>query len=256
MTHRYKNATKLGYKRLLSHRIEKIKPADYWRVLLLRTMGNFLIVGSLFLIAKTFYLPVREEIRYFVDKTIQKKYIVSEVSTSNFKLQREETQPKGLLAKALNLDTVEILTPQDPNYSIVIPKIGANSRVIANVDASDEKTYLDVLNRGVAHAWGTAFPGEGGHIFLFAHSPDYFWNVGTYNAIFYLLGKLMKGDEVDLFYQGQRYTYKVINTTIVDPSQVEYLTRKTNKEFLTLQTCWPPGTTLKRLLVFATRVIE
>src|SRR3989338_4506456 len=82
MTHRYKNATKLGYKRLLSHRIEKIKPADYWRVLLLRTMGNFLIVGSLFLIAKTFYLPVREEIRYFVDKTIQKKYIVSEVQTS------------------------------------------------------------------------------------------------------------------------------------------------------------------------------
>lgn len=249
MTQRYRNATKIGYKRLITHKLEKIKPADYWRVLALRTFGNFLIIGSLLLIAKTFYLPVREEIRYFIDNMIQKQYIVSELPT-------ETPRPKGLLAKALNLKTVEFLTPQDPNYGIIIPKIGANSRVVANVDASDEKTYLEVLNRGVAHAWGTAFPGEGGHIFLFAHSTDYFWNVGTYNAIFYLLGKLQKGDEVDLFYKGQRYTYKVINTTIVDPSQVEYLTRKTNKEFLTLQTCWPPGTTLKRLLVFATRVAE
>lgn len=256
MVHRYRNATKLGYKRLLTHKLEKIKPADYWRVLVLRTFGNFLIIGSLFLIAKTFYLPVREEIRYFVDKTIQKKYVVVDNKQQVTSSEQQATIPKGLLAKALNLKTVEFLAPQDPNYSIVIPKIGANSRVVANVDASDEETYLDVLNRGVAHAWGTAFPGEGGHIFLFAHSTDYFWNVRTYNAIFYLLGKLQKGDEVDMFYKGQRYTYKVINTTIVDPSQVEYLTRKTNKEFLTLQTCWPPGTTLKRLLVFATRVTE
>jgi Sortase (surface protein transpeptidase) len=61
---------------------------------------------------------------------------------------------------------------------------------------------------------------------------------------------------VNIFYKGQRFVYKVIGKKIVDPKQVEYLTRKSNKEFLTLQTCWPPGTTLKRLLVFATRVVE
>jgi sortase A len=70
------------------------------------------------------------------------------------------------------------------------------------------------------------------------------------------LGKLEKGDEVNIFYKGQRFVYKVIDKKIVDPEQVEYLTRKTNKEFLTLQTCWPPGTTLKRLLVFAVRKVE
>ncbi|PJC82271.1 hypothetical protein CO007_00285, partial [Candidatus Roizmanbacteria bacterium CG_4_8_14_3_um_filter_36_10] len=94
------------------------------------------------------------------------------------------------------------------------------------------------------------------HIFLFAHSTDYFWNVGNYNAVFYLLNKLEKNEEVNLFYQGTRYVYRVIGKEIVDPSQVQYLTRKTNREFLTLQTCWPPGTTLKRLLVFAVRVAE
>jgi sortase A len=151
---------------------------------------------------------------------------------------------------------VEILAPEDPNFDIIIPKIGANSRIISNVDVSDEQVYLDALQNGVAQAVGTDFPGEGGHIFLFAHSTDYIWNVGTYNAVFYLLYKLEPGDEVDLFYEGHRYVYKVIGKKVVEPTEVEYLTRETNKEFLTLQTCWPPGTTLQRLLVFATRVVE
>ena len=70
------------------------------------------------------------------------------------------------------------------------------------------------------------------------------------------INKLEPSDEVNLFYKGQRYAYRIIGKRVVDPSEVIYLTRKTNKEFLTLQTCWPPGTTLKRLLVFAVRVAE
>src|SRR3989338_4293517 len=235
----------------------KLKTPEYTKILTLRTIGNFLVLSSLFLIGKTFYLPVREEIRYFVDRTIQKKYIVAD---QPYQLPHDRgldgNRPKGLLAKALNLKEVEFLVPEDPNFSVVIPKIGANAKILSNIDASDEKAYLDALNKGVAHALGTKFPGESGHIFLFAHSTDYFWNVGTYNAIFYLLNKLAKGDEVDVFFQGQRYVYRVVDRVIADPSQVEYLTRKSNKEFLTLQTCWPPGTSFKRLLVFATRVIE
>lgn len=216
---------------------------------MMRTIGNFLVLSSIFMIAKTFYLPVKEEIRYFVDKQIKKEYFIS-----TEKVKPEE--PKGLLAKAFNIKKVEYLTPEDPNFSIIIPKIGANARIIANVDSSDEKIYLPILQKGVAQAWGTSFPGEGGHIFLFAHSTDYFWNVGTYNAIFYLLHKLEISDEITIIYKGQRFLYRVIGKNVVDPSEVQYLTRKTNKEFLTLQTCWPPGTTLKRLLVFATRVSE
>lgn len=216
---------------------------------MMRTIGNFLVLSSIFMIAKTFYLPVKEEIRYFVDKQIKKEYFIS-----TEKVKPEE--PKGLLAKAFNIKKVEYLTPEDPNFSIIIPKIGANARIIANVDSSDEKIYLPILQKGVAQAWGTSFPGESGHIFLFAHSTDYFWNVGTYNAIFYLLHKLEISDEITIIYKGQRFLYRVIGKNVVDPSEVQYLTRKTNKEFLTLQTCWPPGTTLKRLLVFATRVSE
>lgn len=232
------------------------KSGDYYRVLILRTVGNFLILTSLFMIGKTFYQPVREEARYFIDQIVQKRYFVAGTNAAREVQQNPQEIPKGELAKLLDIQNVEILTPKDTNFGIVIPKIGANANIIANVDPANEPVYLEALKHGVAHASGTAFPGEGGHIFLFAHSTDYIWNVGTYNAVFYLLYKLEKGDEVDVFYKGQRYVYKVIDKKIVDPSQVEYITRKTNNEFLTLQTCWPPGTTLKRQLVFATRVAQ
>ncbi len=219
---------------------------EYIFTLLLRTVGNFLILTSLFFIAKTFYQPVREEIRYGLDKFNSKQYVVVE--------KKDEARVRGLLAQTLKNSNFQILTPKDAEFSVVIPKIAANANVIPNVDVTNEDEYLKVLKNGVAHAAGTAFPGEGGHIYLFAHSTDYIWNVGSYNAVFYLLYKLEPGDEVSIFYKGQRYLYRVTGKEVVDPSQVEYLTRKTDKEFLTLQTCWPPGTTLKRMLIFAERV--
>ena len=227
--------------------------AEYNKTLLLRTIGNVLILSSVAMMIKTFYLPVKQELQYALNSTFNKSYILSSTPTDS---TSEPEDRRGLLAKALTGNEREVLIPQDTDFSIVIPKIGANSNVIGNVNSADESEYSNALLKGVAHALGTAFPGEGGHIFLFAHSTDYFWNIGSYNAVFYLLSKLEKNDEVNLFYKGQRYRYQVVSKQIVDPSQVEYITRKTNKEFLTLQTCWPPGTTLKRQLIFATRIVN
>jgi len=258
------NHTKIKRTQLIHHhlqqRLDKITSSEYLKILLLRTVGNFLVLSSLFMAAKTFYQPAREEIKYLVNRITNKQYVVAvpaRQGKDDMKFRLDDSKKgKGFLAQNFKINQVEVINPEDPNFSIVIPKIGANARILANVNAANETEYLEALQQGVAHTGGTAFPGEGGHIFLFAHSTDYFWNVGTYNAVFYLLYKLEKEDEVDLFYKGQRYVYKIIGKEIVDPSRVEYLTRKTNKEFLTLQTCWPPGTTLKRLLLFATRVSE
>lgn len=226
---------------------------DYNKTLFLRTIGNVLILSSLAMMIKTFYLPVKQELQYALNSTFNKSYVVSSTSTEP---ESSTEDQRGLLAKALTGNKREILVPQNTDFSIVIPKIGANSNIISNVNSANEAEYSNALLKGVAHALGTTFPGEGGHIFLFAHSTDYFWNIGSYNAVFYLLSKLEKKDEVNLFYKGQRYRYQVVSKQIVDPSQVEYITRKTNKEFLTLQTCWPPGTTLKRQLIFATRIVN
>lgn len=203
---------------------------------------------------KTFYQPVHNEIRYAIGSYYKKQYVVQTTAESQGATQTEDR--RGMLARLMTGRQVEVLAPKDADFSIIIPKVGANSSVVPNVDAANESEYLDALNYGVAHTRGTAFPGEGGHIYLFAHSTDYFWNVGNYNAVFYLIYKLESGDEIDLFYKGQRYVYNVIDKLEVGPDEVQYLTRQSNNEFLTLQTCWPPGTTLRRLLVFATRVAE
>jgi len=245
-----KNATSIH------HHIKRAKRQEYLLILLLRTLGNFLILASLFMIGKTMYQPAAQEVRYLYNSLTNKTYVVATPDEMKFALQTQTAGAKGSLTRLIAGKKADVLVPENPDFSIVVPKIGANARIIPNVDTSNERDYLSALKKGVAHALGTAFPGEGGHIFLFAHSTDYFWNVGAYNAIFYLLDKLNRGDEINIFYKGQRYVYHVIAKQIVDPSQVEYLTRKTNKEFLTLQTCWPMGTTFKRLLVFATRVSE
>ena len=230
------------------HHLKKhMKSGEYYRILSLRTFGNFLILAALFMIARTFYQPAVEEARFFINNYLQKQYVVANGKNA---IETPAVQPGGL-AKLLNLKQVEVLTPVNTEFSILIPKIGANSIIIPNVNPANEDEYLAALKKGVAHALGTNFPGENGHIFLFAHSADNIFDVGTYNAVFYLLYKMEKNDEINLFYKDKRYIYKVIDKKIVDPSEVNYLTRKTDSEFLTLQTCYPPGTTLKRLLIFA-----
>jgi sortase A len=208
------------------------------------------------MIIKTFYQPIREEFRFFIDRITEKKYTISDVNNYQNINQQSPNINKITIVDLFKKNQTQTLIPEDPYFSIIIPKIGANAKIIPNVNAGEKQEYLDSLQQGVAHTLGTSFPGEKGHIFLFAHSTDYFWNIGNYNAVFYLLYKLEKNDNITIVYQGKRYLYKVIGSQIVNPSQVEYVSRKSNKEFLTLQTCWPPGTTLKRLLVYAIRASE
>lgn len=141
------------------------------------------------------------------------------------------------------------ITPVDDNFGIIIPKISANAKVIANVDPYNSIEYQRVLTKGVAHALGTVFPGQSGNVFIFSHSSADFFNATRYNSIFYLLNKLEKGDEIFLFYQKEKFKYQVIEKKTVESSEVKYLANAGDKKTVTLMTCWPPGTTLKRLIV-------
>lgn len=146
---------------------------------------------------------------------------------------------------------IKILSPVDNDFSIVIPKININSKVFANTSVSDKVQYSQILQEGVAHAESTYLPGEGGTVYLFAHSTDYIWNIARFNAEFYLLKELKTDDLVNLVYQGKVYTYRVDKAKVVNADETYYIKPKKNGEELILQTCWPPGTTWKRLLIFA-----
>ena len=137
-----------------------------------------------------------------------------------------------------------------PNNYISVPKIHAQAPVTFNVNAFNETEYQEVLKKGVAHAKNTSLPGEKGSMFIFAHSSGNPVEISNYNTIFLKLGELEKNDEIQIKKDNKIYTYKVTGKKVVWPNEVEYL--KQDKNQLILQTCWPIGTSLKRLLVFAT----
>ncbi|MCX6730795.1 MAG: hypothetical protein NTZ55_03025, partial [Candidatus Roizmanbacteria bacterium] len=60
----------------------------------------------------------------------------------SFSIQKA-TDQKGLLTRTIDGKKAEVLVPEDANLSVVIPKIGANARVVAGVDTANEREYSE-----------------------------------------------------------------------------------------------------------------
>ena len=210
-----------------------------------RFVPQAFILGGIFGLSVIFSPLILKEAEYRLAVLKKEKIIIADIKSE-----------KGSFGKLLDKKGVKILQPVDPWFSLLIPKIGLNTKVLANVNSTDKDQYSQALKTGAAHAAGTYLPGEKGRVFLFGHSTDYIWNIPRFNAIFYLLKELKKNDEINIIYQGKRHIYQVSNRKIVNSSEVAYLKPKWGEEEIILQTCWPPGTTWKRLLVFARPKIQ
>lgn len=197
--------------------------------------GTTLVFISLILSGLVFYPVISAEIQYKASLLLRNKLKLNQPVTGRVLGARAE---KG-----------------EKTFDIVIPKLYISSSVTPNIDPFNKEEYLNALKEGVAHAKGSTLPGEEGNVFIFAHSTDSPLNISRYNAVFYLVNKLEKGDEVDLFFGDKKFQYKITDIKIVSADAVEYLQKKGNEKTLTLMTCWPPGTTLKRLLIIGKQVI-
>lgn len=133
---------------------------------------------------------------------------------------------------------------------LIIPKIRTNVPIFWNV-SQDQITQK--LQDGVAHYEGTAVPGQVGNIFIFGHSSYYLWAAGSYKDVFALLNELSGGDKIYVQYNGAQFAYEVTGQTVVDPDDTSVLTQG-NEKILSLMTCVPVGTNLKRLVVTAKQV--
>ena len=218
-----------------------------------RSLGNFLLLFSLFGVVMTFGPAIYYEIQF---RAIQARGIEYEVTEegqlieSGTAVETSGTTPS--FADILTGETKQYLEASDTKFSILIPKIGANARIFPNVDPGDDEAFKPILEKGIAHAKGSVFPGMPGNTYLFAHSTDNWWNVGRYNAVFYLLKELQPGDEVVVFFEHERHDFVVESSVIKDANDTEFLKNaQEGPEKLILQTCWPPGTTWKRLYVVA-----
>lgn len=210
---------------------------------LLLVAGIFLVVISLVFLGIIFYPVLIKEISYSTNKP-----------DSNVEVAATNNQ-----AENINLSEPEkkIIVAADKDFSIVIPKIGANSKVVRDVDPNNSTEYQQKLTEGVAHAKGSVLPGQRGNSFYFAHSSDNFYNANRYNSVFYLLSKMESGDEFFLIFNKQIYKYSVNLKKIVGADEVDYIGTGGNIDTgtataprtATLMTCWPAGTTLRRLVV-------
>lgn len=129
-------------------------------------------------------------------------------------------------------------------YTLSIPKLGIDHAVVRS-DHTDLKQSL------IQYA-GTALPGELGNTVIFGHSvlPQFF-NPKNYLTIFSTLHTLRPGDTMEITADGATYTYKISEMYEAQPDDLSPLAQVYNGRYLTLITCTPPGTYLRRLIIKA-----
>ena len=111
-------------------------------------------------------------------------------------------------------------------------------------------TTDDVLRVGAGHWYSSALPvgGADTHSIIVAHS-------GLANAeMFTRLTALNYGDEFTISVLGEQLTYRIVETQVILPEEVEKVEIKPGRDLVSLLTCYPVGVNTHRLLVTGERV--
>lgn len=225
---------------------------QFKRVLLIRFVANLVVVVAIVSLSFEFGPVMATEVAFRKDQILGVRHSLEQVSQPSESLAPETlaNQADQGFGSFLSL-APKTITPVSADYGIVIEKINANARVVANIDPADERSYTNALTQGVAAVAGSTEPGQPGNLYIFSHSTDAPWNIIRFNAIFYLLRELEVDDRVVVFYKGRRFDYIVYDKQIASPRDLSFLANRYDQPVLTLQTCDPPGTLLNRLVVRA-----
>ena len=130
------------------------------------------------------------------------------------------------------------------HYTLRIKKLKIEEAVV-------EVGGNDIMESLVQYS-GTALPGQYGNPVIFGHSSlPQFFNVRNYKTIFATLPTLEEGDVILVDFDGVHYRYQVIKMIEVDPTDISVLAQYYDSQYLTLVTCVPPGTYLRRLIIRA-----
>lgn len=141
---------------------------------------------------------------------------------------------------------------------LIVPRIDQNIPIV-NVSSESllkrdwnalEKEMQDALKDGVVHYPGTSLPGQTGNVVITGHSSYFPWDPGRFKDVFALLHDVVEGDKIVVYYNQDKYLYEVDKIRIVMPEEIEVL-KQTPDDRITLITCTPVGTNLKRLIVSA-----
>lgn len=164
--------------------------------------------------------------------------------------------PGSIAPQNIVLDpTANVEVSDEPR--LIIPKINVDAPVIYGLESIAEGPVQQALDSGVVHypiPGANSVPGQVGNTAILGHSSNDVFNAGEYKFIFVQLDQLNEGDTFYAHYEGTRFTYSVTGKEVIEPTEVNKLVLDTDKPMMTLITCTPPGTALKRLIIYAEQI--
>jgi sortase A len=133
------------------------------------------------------------------------------------------------------------LAASSTSYTLSVPRFGIDHAVVM--------TGSENLDQSLIHYTGP-MPGNYGNPVIFGHSTlPFLYNPKNYKTIFTRLPELNRGDDIYVDVDKVTYKYKVYDMKVVTPDDLSVLEQSYDSSYVTLVTCVPPGTTLRRLIV-------
>jgi sortase A len=149
-------------------------------------------------------------------KMEEERNAISEV-TNNAKSVESKTKKNDALKESILDKYVAVLK---------IPRINLQKGLFAK-----KSKYNDVEYNIMIHEASSTPDEEKGNVILVGHS-------GTADIAFFRnLYKLKKGDIAEIYYHGNKYTYKIVKTYDVEKTGTVEIDRDLNKTSLTMITC-------------------
>lgn len=133
---------------------------------------------------------------------------------------------------------------------LLIPAIGLRAPILW-ADPQNPQDLNQLLQSGVVQLPGSGLPGQDQPTILLGHSSDFWWHPGGYQTVFINLNRLEQGQKIFLSDRKNQFSYTVSHLEHAHPHQLASFFKNTNQQNLILVTCWPIGTNLARLIIFA-----
>src|ERR1035437_277705 len=105
-----------------------MKRSEMLRFLILRTIGNFLVLFAIFGIVATFGPALYYEVSFKVVEARGVHYVIAAATKSQTPVSKTENTGVANFAQVLAGPKTQELIPSDTDFSILIPKIGATSK--------------------------------------------------------------------------------------------------------------------------------
>lgn len=221
------------------HKKQKIKKKH--AVIFLSILGIFLFGCAVFPIIK-FQVQYSSNLKQILNPLSVKSYNQSSAVLGD---NTDYTQLSNWFTNSSQQLSNNLTTNDDGNkYYLTIPKLKIKDATVIIGSSNLEKSLIQYPQ--------TALPGQLGNTVIFGHSvlPQFF-NPRSYLTIFSTLYTLKIGDEIIINYDGSEYKYLVSEMYEVKADDFSVLEQRFDDKVITLITCSPPGTYLRRLVVKA-----